>query len=73
MPGENQNTICRRIGPFKKKDSLIALMNALENEINGYEIRDESTVATLYRVTTDILTSHEAAKSLKGRNGAGGC
>lgn len=64
-PDENQNTICRRIGPFKKKDSLLALMNALENEINGYEIRDESTVATLYRVTTDILTSREAASSLK--------
>jgi len=65
MPDENQNTICRRIGPFKKKDSLIALMNALENEINGYEIRDESTVATLYRVTTDVLTSQEAASALK--------
>jgi membrane fusion protein (multidrug efflux system) len=65
IPGDKQNSICRRIGPFKKKDSLIALMNALENEINGYEIRDETTVATLYRVTTDTLASHEAAKLLK--------
>jgi len=62
---EKQNTICRRIGPFKMKDKLVALMNALENEIHGYEIRDETSVSISYRVTTGTLASREAAKTLK--------
>jgi len=65
LPGESQNTICRRIGPFRKKESLIALMNVLEDDIHGYEVRDETTVATLYRVTTEILESRKSAGSLK--------
>lgn len=65
IPGEQENTICRRIGPFKKKDSLITLMNALENEINGYDVLDEMTESSLYQVTTDNLASGETAKSLK--------
>jgi len=65
IPDEKHDTICRRIGPFKKKDSLITLMNALENEINGYDVLDETTEASLYRVTTDNLASGKAAKSLK--------
>ncbi len=65
VPGEQENTICRRIGPFKKKDSLITLMNALENEINGYDVLDEMTESSLYQVTTDNLASGETAKSLK--------
>ena len=65
IPDKQQNTICRRIGPFKKKDSLITLMNALENEINGYEVLDDTTESSLYRVTTENLASGKAAKSLK--------
>lgn len=65
IPGEQENTICRRIGPFKKKDSLITLMNALENEINGYDVLDEMTESSLYQVTTDNLASGETARSLK--------
>jgi len=65
IPGEQENTICRRIGPFKKKDSLITLMNALENEINGYDVLDEITESSLYQVTTDNLASGETARSLK--------
>jgi cell division septation protein DedD len=65
FPVEQENTICRRIGPFKKKDSLITLMNALENEINGYDVLDETTESSLYQVTTDNLASGKTAKSLK--------
>jgi RND family efflux transporter MFP subunit len=65
IPDEQKNTICRRIGPFKIKDSLITLMNALENEISGYEILDDTTESSLYRVTIDNLESGKAAKSLK--------
>lgn len=65
IPDEQENTICRRIGPFKKKDSLIALMNALENEINGFDVLDETTESSLYKVAIDNLASGEAAKSLK--------
>jgi len=65
IPDEQENTICRRIGPFKKKDSLITLMNALENEINGYDVLDEMTESSLYQVTTDNLASGETARSLK--------
>jgi len=65
IPDEKQNTICRRIGPFKKKDSLITLMNALENEIQGYEVVDEATESSLYQVTIDNVATAKAAKSLK--------
>ena len=64
-PDDKQDTICRRIGPFKKKDMLIALMNALENEIHAYEISDETTTSMSHRVATDILASREAAEALK--------
>jgi RND family efflux transporter MFP subunit len=62
---KQKEAICRRIGPFKKKDSLITLMNALENEINGYEVLDDKTESSLYRVITENLASDKAAKSLK--------
>ena len=62
---DNPVAICRRIGPFKNKDSLLALMAALENDIDAYEIRDETSTTTAYRVTTDTLASREAANKLK--------
>ena len=65
IPDEQENTICRRIGPFKKKDNLITLMNALENDINGYDVLDEMTESSLYQVTTENLASGKTAKSLK--------
>ena len=57
--------ICRRIGPFRKKETLQTLMTALENEINSYEIRDEKTTRTAYRVTTDVLPTRDEAIRLK--------
>ena len=64
-PEDNTMTICRRIGPFRNKDSLLALMAALENDIDGYEVRDETSTTTAYRVTTDTLASREAARALE--------
>jgi hypothetical protein len=65
IPDELENTICRRIGPFKKKDSLIKLMDALGNEINGYDVLDDTTESSLYKVTIENLASGQAARSLK--------
>ena len=62
---QQQTTICRRIGPFSKKDKLIALMDALENEINGHVIRNEVSASEWYRVTTGMLESTEAARKLE--------
>ena len=62
---DNQNTICRRIGPFRKKDTLLALMNALESDINSYEVHDETSTLNAYRVTTLALASSEAAKVIE--------
>ena len=64
-PDENKNSICRRLGPFKKKDKLVALMNVLENDISGYEIRDEVSASQSFLVTTDMLDSREAAEALQ--------
>jgi len=62
---ESQDTICRRIGPFRNKDTLHALMNTLENEIHGFEIRHETSTTMSYQVTTDTLASREAARALE--------
>ena len=62
---EQPLAICRRIGPFKKKDTLMALMEAIENDIAGYQVRDETSTKTAYRVTTDIMPTVDAAKTLK--------
>ncbi len=62
---QQENTICRRIGPFRKKDKLIALMKSLEKEINGYEIQDDVTSSETYRVSTGILQSSKAARALE--------
>ena len=64
-PHGKQNTICRRIGPFRMKHSLITLMNALENEINSYEVVDETTESSLYQVTIDNVATGKAANLLK--------
>jgi len=58
------HTICRRLGPFKQKDRLKALMSALEASIDGYEIRDEEGTARTYRVETGPLESYQEAKAL---------
>jgi RND family efflux transporter MFP subunit len=62
---ENPMAICRRIGPFRNKDSLLALMAALENDIDAYQIRDEKSTTTVFRVTTETLESREAAVTLE--------
>lgn len=61
---EDQDAICRRLGPFKKKDKLLALMTVLENEIDGYEIRSDVSTSASYLVTTGILESRDAAEAL---------
>lgn len=67
-PDDNENTICRRLGPFKKKDKLDALMNALQNAISAYEIYDDVTkTSESYLVTTDTLASREAAQALEAK------
>jgi RND family efflux transporter MFP subunit len=55
-------SICRKIGPFNEQDTLLLLMAALENDINGYEVRDEASTKTTYRVATDEISTREAAK-----------
>ena len=40
-------------------------MNALESEINGYDVLDDTTESSLYKVTIDNLESGQVAKSLK--------
>jgi RND family efflux transporter MFP subunit len=62
---ESQNTICRRIGPFRKKDSLQALMAALDNDISAYQIQEDTSTYMSYGVTTEPLASREAAKKLE--------
>ena len=47
------------------KHSLITLMNALENEINSYEVVDETTESSLYQVTIDNVATGKAANLLK--------
>jgi RND family efflux transporter MFP subunit len=64
-PEKNQATLCRRIGPFKDQDSLLALMKALDNKIDSYTVRDEIITSVSYLVTTDALRSRQAAEALK--------
>lgn len=61
---DRAHTICRRLGPFKQKDRLVALMSALEASIDGYKIRDEEGTARTYRVETGLLESYQQAKAL---------
>ena len=61
---EQPGPICRRIGPFKDRGDLLALMAALENEISGYEVRDEPGTSRSYRVATPTLESYSGAKEL---------
>ena len=61
---ELPNTICRRLGPFKQKDKLLALMTAIEDDIDGYEVRDEQGTAKAYRVATETFDSFTRAKEL---------
>jgi len=58
----DQMPICQRIGPFNEQDALLSLMAALEDDIDGYEVRDETSPRTTYRVATDELSTREAAK-----------
>lgn len=62
---KNEGSLCRRIGPFKDRDNLLALMDALDNKINSYTIRDEVTTSVAYLVTTNALGSRTAAEAIK--------
>ncbi len=61
---EPSNTICRRLGPFRERDKLLALMTAIEDNIDGFEVRDEQGTAKSYRVATEIFESYTRAKEL---------
>jgi biotin carboxyl carrier protein len=58
------NTICRRLGPFRQKSKLLALIDAIEDEINAYDIQDDVKSTESYLVTTGMLESKEAAQLL---------
>ena len=58
------NTICRRLGPFIQKSTLLALIDAIEDEINAYDIQDDVKSTESYLVTTGMLESKEAAQLL---------
>ncbi|MGB5454755.1 MAG: efflux RND transporter periplasmic adaptor subunit [Gammaproteobacteria bacterium] len=62
---KSQHAICRRIGPFGKKDKVQALMVALENDISAYQIQEETSTYTSYRVITEPPGSREAAKQIE--------
>ncbi|MGB5520371.1 MAG: efflux RND transporter periplasmic adaptor subunit, partial [Gammaproteobacteria bacterium] len=62
---DSQHSICRRIGPFRKKDKVQALMAALENDISTYQIQEETSTYTSYRVITEPPGSREAAKQIE--------
>jgi RND family efflux transporter MFP subunit len=64
MPGEPADSICRRLGPFKQKDKVMALMDAIDADITGYDIHDDVKTTLSYLVTTGTLASGEAAESL---------
>ena len=64
---EQPGTICRRLGPFRDKDKLLALMTVLDNAISGYEVLDEQGTAKAYRVATETFQSYTAAKELNAR------
>jgi RND family efflux transporter MFP subunit len=63
--GEARGSLCRRIGPFNNKGNLLMLMDALDNKINSYTVRDEITTSVSYLVTTNTLDSRAAAVALK--------
>jgi RND family efflux transporter MFP subunit len=63
--GEARGSLCRRIGPFNNKSNLLMLMDALDNKINSYTVRDEITTSVSYLVTTNTLDSRAAAVALK--------
>ena len=62
---ESEATICRRLGPFRKKDKLTALMDALENDISGYAVIDDVKQSESFLVTTGTLASEDAARALE--------
>ena len=61
---QDTNTICRRLGPFRQKSKLLALIDVIEDEINAYDIQDDVKSTASYLVTTGVLESKEAAESL---------
>lgn len=61
---DGPQTICRRLGPFKDKERLLAVMGALETRIDGYEIRDEKATDNAYRVEIAELASYQEARAV---------
>lgn len=62
---DNQDAMCRRIGPFRHKDRLLELIKVLEADIISHQIRDETGITLSYQVITEALESREAATALK--------
>ena len=62
---ENTMLLCRRIGPFKDKNRLQQLMDALEDAINDYQVRDDISTTTAYQVTTEAFATEADAKQIE--------
>ncbi|MGD8802101.1 MAG: efflux RND transporter periplasmic adaptor subunit [Gammaproteobacteria bacterium] len=60
-----QGSLCRKIGPFKEKEKVMSLMKAIEDDISSYKIHNEITTTVSYLVTTDTVSSRQAAQTLK--------
>ncbi len=57
--------ICRRIGPFKDKNRLQLLMDALEDAIDDYQVHDDISTTTAYQVTTEAFATEADAKEIE--------
>jgi RND family efflux transporter MFP subunit len=62
---ENPMLLCRRIGPFKDKDRLELLIDALEDAIDDYQVRDDISTTTAYQVTTQAFATEADAKQIE--------
>lgn len=69
---DSRISICRRIGPFKDKDRLQLLVDALENAINDFQVHDDMDATTAYQVTTEVLSTRAGADELKAEMKAAG-
>jgi pyruvate/2-oxoglutarate dehydrogenase complex dihydrolipoamide acyltransferase (E2) component len=58
---------CNTIGPFIRKDHLESLMASLVNDIQSYDVREETKLHVSYLVTTEQLESVQAAKQLEAK------
>jgi hypothetical protein len=58
---------CSNIGPFAMKDQLESLMASLVNDVQSYDVREETELHVSYLVTTEQIESVHAAKELEAK------